>query len=120
MRTSTGHHGPLRHPVSKWGGRRVQRLRAKWEPLVMAGQCVCPFCRAPIRPGQPWDLDHRIPKILAPEAIWDEGNHRPAHATCNRRHGAALGNRSPKRRGRKPRRQVPSTSRPEDLWDFWS
>jgi 5-methylcytosine-specific restriction endonuclease McrA len=113
--------------TSKWGGRRVAALRAAWQPLIDEGGILCPFCSLPIRPGQAWDLDHRIPKVIAPEAIWDESNHRPAHASCNRRHGAVLGNRSRKRRASRRRRTSPRAATPAaaaqptpaQWWNHW-
>ncbi len=39
-------------------GSGHQRLRAKWEPRVKAGQVNCWRCSQPIRPGQQWDLGH--------------------------------------------------------------
>jgi len=39
-------------------GHQHQHRRAQLEPLVAAGTTTCARCHTPIRPGQPWDLDH--------------------------------------------------------------
>ena len=39
-------------------GRQHRRVRAKWERIVNSGSAVCPRCKKPIRPYEPWDLDH--------------------------------------------------------------
>jgi predicted kinase len=59
-------------------GADHRRERAKWAPLVEAGQVRCwrPECGQPIRPGQPWDLGHDD---------HDRSVYRgPEHAACNR------------------------------------
>ncbi len=33
--------------------------RRQLEPLVATGQASCSRCGQPIKPGQPWHLDHR-------------------------------------------------------------
>jgi hypothetical protein len=38
--------------------RQHRRIRAKWDPIVNSGEAVCPRCKKPIRPYEPWDLDH--------------------------------------------------------------
>lgn len=85
-------------PGNGWGGRRAQAARAAWADRVGSGSVVCHLCRQRIRPGQAWDLDHLIPLAVDPGRAWDPANVRPAHARCNRRRGAAMGNRM--RRGK--------------------
>jgi hypothetical protein len=53
-----------------------QQLRAQVAVAVERGDAVCARCGEPIRPGEPWDLDHA------------EGNGNgylgPSHSSCNR------------------------------------
>jgi hypothetical protein len=57
-------------------GRHHQVLRAQVAPAVAAGTVKCARCGKPIRPGEPWDLDH------------DDTNRKrylgPSHRKCNR------------------------------------
>lgn len=74
-----------------------QQERKRLEPLVAAGEayCVEPICVMPTRwiaPGTPWDVCHD------PTGSTTTG---PGHARCNRREGAARGNRMRGRRGRR-------------------
>ena len=39
-------------------GWQHQSRRARWAPLVAAGQVCCMRCGQPIIPGTPWDLGH--------------------------------------------------------------
>lgn len=48
----------------------------------------CPFCRTPLWPGQRLDADHAVPRTLGGK----DSPLRWAHASCNRRAGARLGN----------------------------
>ena len=80
-----------------WGGRRAQRIRASWRPLVEAASVVCHLCGRLIFPGESWDLDHREPRAYGGDD-WDEENIRPAHARCNRRAGQRIGMRNRRRR----------------------
>lgn len=57
-------------------GSQHQRERAKWEPLVAAGQAICWRCQDPIEPDSEWDLGHddtEPGKYAGPE-----------HPKCNR------------------------------------
>lgn len=57
-------------------GHTHQQERAKWEPLVTAGQAICWRCQNPIDPSEPWDLghdDHDPDRYAGPE-----------HPACNR------------------------------------
>lgn len=57
--------------------------RAYWAPIVARGLVVCRRCKAPIRPGQRWQLGHPV------DAPWAGGNRdrnlAPEHAACNSR-----------------------------------
>ena len=66
-----------------------ERLRARWAPLVAAGQVDCHAARClrwsrRILPGAAWDLGH------TPDRSGWTG---PEHPACNRSEGAARGNR---------------------------
>lgn len=74
-------------------GRGTQHHRERttyWQPLVNLGRITCPLCNQPIRPGQPWDLDHNPPLALGGNP---NGPKHPAHAHCNRAAGARIRNR---------------------------
>jgi hypothetical protein len=58
---------------------------------------ICPRCGWPILEGQAWDLDH----VDMPFVDGGKGRLVPAHAVCNRRAGAQLGNLRKKARKRK-------------------
>jgi hypothetical protein len=70
--------------------------RAKWQPLIDAGQGVClaAVCLKTsrwIRPGEPWHLGH------SPDRTFYIG---PCHPECNTSEGGRRGNRKhPKARG---------------------
>lgn len=65
-----------------YGGQH-QAERARWSPVVAAGQAWCARCGQRIAPGQPWDLDHDD---------HDRTRYRgPAHRACNRKAGGKLG-----------------------------
>lgn len=89
--------------MSKWGGRRVTRLRKQLEQLLPV---TCARCGQLVLPGQRWDVGHVIGRDIAPELTWDPSQWRIEHAYCNRSQGAKYGNR---KRGR--RRRIPPTSR---------
>lgn len=56
--------------------RRHQEIRARYEPLVLAGGVACVRCHDLIRPGEPWDLGH---------VDGDRTRYAgPEHARCNR------------------------------------
>lgn len=59
-------------------GYEHRQARAKWKPLVEAGQVNCSLCGERILPGQPWDLDHE------PGTNQYRG---PACRACNRADG---------------------------------
>lgn len=47
-----------RNTTERGYGRAHQLERAKWVPLVEAGNVDCWRCGERINPGQPWDLGH--------------------------------------------------------------
>lgn len=55
-------------------GTEHQQLRRQWAPKVAAGLVDCSRCDAPIRPGQPWHLDHTDDRT---------GYLGPSHALCD-------------------------------------
>lgn len=65
-------------------GKEHRETRAKWKPLVEAGQTNCCICGYWIEPGSKWHLDH------TPER---DGYRGVAHASCNVRDGASRGAR---------------------------
>jgi hypothetical protein len=93
--------------VSKPQYRHAHQLeRKRWEPVVAAGEAyccerVCVMRSRWIAPGTRWDLAH------------DETGTAylgPAHARCNRREGAARGNRMRTAR-RAPAQRPPQSGR---------
>lgn len=80
-----------------------QQTRARWAPIVNAGDAYCTeiICKMRTRwiaPGSKWDLAHdRV----------NGGYLGPAHARCNRSEGAAYGNRT--RAGRRKPLPRPTT-----------
>jgi hypothetical protein len=80
-----------------------QQQRAKWVPIVAAGQATCHarICLLPsrwIRPGTPWDMGHNDARTA-----WTG----PEHSRCNRADGArkarAKGWRGKARKARRAR-----------------
>lgn len=70
--------------------------RARWAPLVAAGNATCWRCGHPIAPHAPWDLGHDD---------WDRTRYRgPEHRRCNRTAAARKGNRLRRRTARVTRR----------------
>jgi 5-methylcytosine-specific restriction endonuclease McrA len=59
---------------------------AEWQRLRLAFAATlptrCEVCGELIRPGQPWDLDHRIPRSKG--GTNHPANLRPLHRRCNR------------------------------------
>jgi hypothetical protein len=81
-------------------GNDHQKVRARWQPIVNAGQAYCHavICLMPdrrIMPGTPWDLGH------TPDRTTWTG---PEHQRCNRADGARRGNRL--RRGKRRARRT--------------
>jgi hypothetical protein len=56
-------------------GQHHQTLRAQIAPQVAAGVVNCARCGKPIRPGEPWDLDHTDDRT---------SYLGPSHRRCNR------------------------------------
>jgi hypothetical protein len=73
---------PRRRSTTQRGyGIAHQRERARVARIVAAGQAICTRCRKPIRPGEPWDLDHvDLPNGLAHRIGAYRG---PSHRSCN-------------------------------------
>lgn len=63
-----------------------KRQRKALLPLAYGSRC--PFCGQPMLKGQKLDLDHAIPRVMGGAG----GPTRMAHAHCNRRMGALIGN----------------------------
>lgn len=69
-----------------YGGKH-QKLRERWQRVVLAGSVVCARCGLAISPAEPWDLGHDDE---------DRGLYvGPEHRRCNR---AAGGRSRPARR----------------------
>jgi hypothetical protein len=58
--------------------RRHRRVRAKYAPVVKAGNAVCARCGKPIAPNELWDLDHDDNDPLQRRYLG------PSHRSCNR------------------------------------
>ncbi len=58
--------------------RHHRRVRAKYAASVASGGAVCARCHKPIRPGEPWDLDHDDTDPLQRRYLG------PSHRGCNR------------------------------------
>ena len=69
-----------------------QKLRREARANFVDGT-PCPMCGRPMRVWQSLDLDHTIPVVYG----GGSGRTRLTHSYCNRRAGALIGNRSPKR-----------------------
>lgn len=69
--------------MSAWGGRRVATIRAA---VAERYGPVCWLCAGLIGDGDPWDVDHVVPRVAGGGDELD--NLRPAHASCNRSRGA--------------------------------
>lgn len=85
-------------------GWRHQQLRARYAPLVAAGQIACARCGKLIPPGTPWDLGHRD----------DSGKREysgPEHRACNR---ATAGRRKTVRQADPAPRPMTDWSKPSD------
>jgi hypothetical protein len=67
-----------------------QQIRARWAPLVAAGQVWCADCGEWIPPGTPWDMGHNEARTA-----WTG----PEHRRCNRAKAA-------RKRNAMARRQV--------------
>jgi hypothetical protein len=74
--------GSRRGTTSQRGyGAFHQQARARVAPLVAAGRAICTRCRRPIKPGEPWDLDHAdLPGEIAQRFGVYRG---PSHRSCN-------------------------------------
>ena len=81
--------------TTRRSGAADQRARATLAALVASGSATCYRCGQPIHPTDQWDTDHPDPLITGGNPA---GPVTPSHASCNRSHGAAIGNRA--RRGR--------------------
>jgi hypothetical protein len=95
-----GNCQPAQQTTAQRGyGTSHQAERARWKPVVDAGQAYCAetVCLERDRyipPGTPWDLAH------APGG----GYLGPAHQSCNRSEGATRGNRGRRKRWTTSRR----------------
>ena len=80
--------------MSKWGGPRVTRMRAR-----MAQQLPLQCWRCGLWITTPDDLTigHIIEVDVAPELMWDDENIAPEHSRCNYAAGARYGNRKRRR-----------------------
>ena len=67
-------------------GNAWREHRARWATALPVD---CARCGDPIEPWHDWDLDH----VALPRSLGGRDMHtaRPAHAACNRAHGARLG-----------------------------
>jgi hypothetical protein len=71
-------------------GWQHQQARARWAPLVAAGQVWCVRCGEWIAPGTPWDMGH---------SDVDRSQYTgPEHRKCNRAAAARKANELRRRR----------------------
>lgn len=79
---STIHPGPC--PARRaWGGRNVQRIRAR---ILARDRCTCQHCGTTLPPAQ-LHVDHITPRMMGGADTPD--NLQTLCATCNLRKGAA-------------------------------
>ena len=88
--------------MSKWGGPRVTRLRAR---MAQDLPLQCWRCGLWINSIDDLTIGHLIEVDIAPQLMWDDDNIRPEHRRCNFSAGARYGNR------KRSRRRIPATSR---------
>lgn len=81
--------------MSKWGGARVTKMRARMAEQLPA---PCWRCGRTITPDMQWTIGHIIEADVAPELMWHPDNLAPEHARCNYSAGARYGNRKRRRR----------------------
>ena len=87
----------------RWHGALAERLRRAYA-ATLPRQCA--VCLRMINPGDPWELDHVIPRALG-GAWYDLANLRPLHKACNRRAGGwRVANEVRRRRGTAPPTRV--------------
>lgn len=85
--------------MSAWGGARTMALR---EQIGSELPMPCSKCGRPVHDWQPWDIDHLVPRHVAPWLTWERSNMAPAHARCNRGDGGRIASR--RRHGERPSR----------------
>lgn len=58
------------------------------EAFLIAHNCTCYWCNRAILPGQPWDIEHKTPREMLPDAsVDDDENLAPIHShpdTCHK------------------------------------
>ena len=81
----SGQQPPARRHRPTGYGAAHQRLRARFGPLVAAGEVYCARCGRLIPPGAAWDLGH-----IDGDKTRYTG---PEHQDCNRKAGAQQRNR---------------------------
>jgi hypothetical protein len=77
-----------------WGGSTVRAARARWRPIVNAGDAVCWRCGRPIVPNPDlphdgWQVGHI--EDLALGGAHGHENQAPEHSRCNTSAGGRLG-----------------------------
>lgn len=93
-------------PGATYGSEHKRARRAALDALVDGTPCY--LCHRPMYIWQKLDLDHVVPVAFGGA----EGPKVLVHRYCNRKAGAVIGNRSPKRRlksrsGRATKRNLP-------------
>lgn len=77
-----------------WSGRTVTRARARWRPVVWAGDAVCWRCGRvivpdPSRRDEGWQVGHVVDRMDGGEH--GPSNQAPEHSHCNMRAGGKRG-----------------------------
>lgn len=77
-----------------WSGRKVTNARARWRPVVEAGEAICWRCRRvivpdPTRRDGGWHVGHVEDRALG--GALGPTNQAPEHADCNLKAGGRLG-----------------------------
>jgi hypothetical protein len=101
----------VRGPCGRCGGvihYDEPRYRVGWRRRVIAGQAVLVRTRI----ENPWalDVDHILGRDIDPRQCWAPVDTRPTHSRCNRRAGAAYGNRKRGQLSRLSRRSAARAS----------
>lgn len=87
-----------RTPAEEWSNNGARRRRCAAVVLAPDEDGHPPACHICGQPGAD-SIDHVKPKARFPELIWELGNMRPAHESCNKSksdkvEGLSLGSQS--------------------------
>lgn len=78
--------------ANQWRGTIANRARKYMAAcLAVAGQLDCYRCGKPVKATDKWDVEHKE-SLIDGGSLTDPSNWGISHASCNRSHGAELGN----------------------------